>query len=1553
MSNRSRVPLITLLLVFAFALLLPSSGWRFSLEASSQGKKTNKAQEQSQSKRESAAGDPQAQDQEITVPIAPAQSGRVQVLIELQQPPAARVYAQVMAASKLPKAQAKDAAVAAAKKQIETNKQLQQTLAATLTGPRFRAKEVYRVQKAYNGVSVYMDSSQIDAVRALPGVKAVHIVEPEYLTTSTSVPFIGAPQVWANTLGLPAAADGTGIKIGIIDTGIDYQHPNFGGTGALSDYQANNRTSNADGFFPTAKVVGGTDFCGDAYTGSNAPVPDPDPMDCLGHGTHVAGIAAGVGVKSDGTAYTGVYGPTTPFNTLRIGPGAAPKALLYALRVFGCGGSTGLTVQAIDWSMDPNGDSDMSDHLDVINMSLGSPFGSPTNTTAVASDNAALVGVIVVASAGNSGDSFFIHGAPASSARTLSVAASVDSGVNVNFLQVNSPAAIAGNYPAQAAAFVPAPPAPAGQTADVVLALDPADGAGPSTTDGCSAFTNAAAIAGKFALIDRGTCGFILKVQNAQAAGAIGAIVVNNVVGDPNLTTMGGTAPPGPAVTIPSVFVTKATGDAIKAQLLLGMVNVTFAAVPGGDTLASFSSRGPRLGSPFVLKPDIAAPGLSITSSQSGITCTGSGAGNTGCIQSNPTGFLAGGQTLTISGTSMAAPHMAGVMALLRQLHPTWTVEELKALAMNGAIQDITQFPGGVGSRFGASRVGAGRVDVPNSALSQVIAFNAEDEGLVSLTFDTEVVGTASLAKKLKIVNQGTTAATYDLAIDTVVDAPGVAFSLPGGASVTLQPGQSLEIPVQLDATANQMKHTMDPTLASIQVAPAPITTVLNRQWLTEESAYVTLKVGGQLKLRVPVYTALRPVSNMSAADTIVTGGAGSGSTTIALSGTDVCTGTLGGGPTCTGVAPTDVQSLVSPFELQVVSPRNTSIPAFADIQYAGVAYDSVNNVLLFGATTWGDWSTPTDVAFNVFIDNNSDGTYDRVLFNSNPGSMDSGLFGAAADANDAFINAVFNIATNGVSTFSGASRYINRDPALIDSALFRNNVMILAASPASLGLATPTTPFKYKITTTGGRLPLSNFGGTIDSAVGPFSWSTATQGLDFGGSILLPDLNAGTIPVTWNTANMTAHGGLGALLLHHFNGQGKRAEIAVLDTATSADLGITKTNSPPNPTLGQNVTFTVTVTNPGATGATGVVVTDLLPAGLTYVSDDGGGAYNSGTGQWTAGSLAGSASATLHVVATLTTTDPVTNQAQITSASPPDPNPANNLAKVTLNAPQSADLSLDVSAPPAVSPGESVTYTLKVTNIGDDPAYNVVVTESFPAFPLLHASSHTESQGVFNPTTGVWNIASLGKGVTDTLTITVTAPDTCGPLTCQGTVTSDVSDPVSANNTDSATVTVVPPAKVWIGLKNSDDVGTRFDLRAQVLKNNVPLVTKELLDVPGGSSGFNNAVLRIINLTPSSSVTFGPGDTLSFKLSVRITAVGGHRSGTARLWYNGAAIDAGPTRDAGSRFGATIACAEFLRSGFLLDTTAGSSRQFIDVFVDRAVGGNPFKPFGTWSKTF
>lgn len=203
---------------------------------------------------------------------------------------------------------------------------------------------------------------------------------------------------------------------------------------------------------------------------------------------------------------------------------------------------------------------------------------------------------------------------------------------------------------------------------------------------------------------------------------------------------------------------------------------------------------------------------------------------------------------------------------------------------------------------------------------------------------------------------------------------------------------------------------------------------------------------------------------------------------------------------------------------------------------------------------------------------------------------------------------------------------------------------------------------------------------------------------------------------------------------------------------------------------------------------------------------------------------------------------------------------------------------------------------------------------------------------------------------------VTVACSPPSGSVFPKGTTTVSC----TATNSDgtaacSFTVTVIPPqltnlspARVWIGVGNSDDVGMKFDLLAEVLKNGAVVGTGQLNDVPGGSVS-NNAVLRKINLALSGPVDICPGDALGFRLSVRVAAASGHTSGTARLWYDDATTN--------SLLGATIGGATndyFLRFGFVLNTAAGPGpKRTIDVSVNRKVGGNPFKPFGIWSITF
>src|SRR3989475_438372 len=280
-------------------------------------------------------------------------------------------------------------------------------------------------QAAYNGIKVRIAHDRVKELAALPGVVAVRPLQLMKPDNVGGIPLTGPPAV-----GHPLGLHGGGVKIAIIASGIDYPHANCGGRGTAAAYTAAHarETLPADPrlFGPSApRIKGGKDLVGDSYnpdpsnprTYQPIPYPDPNPLDCNGHGSHVAGTAAGSGVTSAGMTYAGPYNAATlaaPGN-FNIGPGVAPKADLYALRVFGCEGPTDVTVDAIEWAVDND--------MDVINMSLGSTFGSKDDPSAVASTNAAKAGVIVVASAGNSGFSPYITGSPATADGALSVAA--------------------------------------------------------------------------------------------------------------------------------------------------------------------------------------------------------------------------------------------------------------------------------------------------------------------------------------------------------------------------------------------------------------------------------------------------------------------------------------------------------------------------------------------------------------------------------------------------------------------------------------------------------------------------------------------------------------------------------------------------------------------------------------------------------------------------------------------------------------------------------------------------------------------------------------------------------------------------------------------------------------------------------------------------------------------------------------------------------------------------------------------------------------------------
>ncbi len=1086
--------------------------------------------------------------------------GNIGVVVEFEDMPAALVYAQ-----------GSSQATALAQRQVGLIESKQTDFMGSLQGMGIKATELYRTQKVYNGIWLKVDSTDLAKIATQPGVKAIHPMIPKTLDHTTSVPLVGAPQVWGGLAGIL----GENIKVGIIDTGIDYVHTNFGGPGVYAGQDFTKLTEPGN-LFPTAKVVGGWDFAGDDYdanpdnaTYNPIPSPDPDPMDCNGHGSHVAGSAAGLGVLPDGSTYVEA-GADTYSNLeglsasayqskFRIGPGVAPKASLYALRIFGCNGSTDLTEQAIEWAIDPNNDGDFSDHLDVINMSLGSGFGSEYDSSAAASNNAAQAGVIVVTSSGNSGDVYFITGAPGMARYAISTANSVDSGAVVSAMEATAPAALAGTHPAVEAAFGP-DPGTTGVTADVVTT---------TPTNGCTAITED--LTGKIALIDRGSCTFKTKVLNAQLKGAIGVIVANNVAGFP--FGMGDDATISTPITIPSMMTTQAVGNAIKAQLAVpATVTVRLTSqykdqflmtdTSVEDTVVSSSSRGPARGG-TLLKPDITAPGDSIYS-------TATGTGNQG---------------VSFGGTSMASPHVAGIMALLRQQHPTWSVAKLKALAMNTATNDLYTALNHGGNKYTPTRIGAGRASVANAVQSDVVAFYTNDPGQVSVAFgEVDAVTPMTLTKSITIENMGASAQSYNVAFDSRYQAnPGLTFTLLD------ENGAALANPVTVPANGTltvQVAVAIDPS-ALTRARDATILTTGSRQRFSEGGGYVTLtSTGSEPALRVPVHIAARPAAAMSVLETgINLPAAQSGTFDLTLSGTPVLTA--------------DDTSRAYILELIDEDPNEATSNGgadAADLRYVGVTsdypyYTISTSAVYFGVSTYSRWDTPQAVEFDVYVDVDEDGVDDYVIFNAN-----QSIFTGTTD--DVMLAVYCAIGGS-----CNADYYTNGLSGTYNTNLFHNNVMVLPVNLSSIGLDASNGDFNFHIVT------FSRDGsGQIDTTP-TYSYDllhqsfTMVDSVNTGMPFWLDDqVDNPTFTVNYDKANIAANGSKGLLFLRTHNAANS-AQVLLLPPSV---LYISRDN--PNPTNAQTVDFQVKFSTPVTGVDTGdffVDSTGLSGASIVSVGGD------------------------------------------------------------------------------------------------------------------------------------------------------------------------------------------------------------------------------------------------------------------------------------------------------------------------------------------------------------
>jgi subtilisin family serine protease len=614
---------------------------------------------------------------------------------------------------------------------------------------QFGGKVIAQFQSAYNGLAVQIPASKASSLESIPGVTGVFRSLNYTPSNIHGIPLIGAPAVWGGTPGFT----GKGIKIADIDTGIDYTHADFGGSGIVSDYTTALASdtlpvANPAWFGPLApKVKGGIDLVGDSYDASSltaadqVPQPDPNPLDCNGHGTHTAGTAAGFGVLANGQTY-GAPLYSSPYNASmdpgppgfwNVGPGAAPQADLYAVKVFGCSGSVSdaVLIEAMEWAV--------INHMDVINMSLGAPFGNASTPSAVAATNAARDGVIVVSASGNEGPAPYMTSSPGSAQGTLSVAAN-DPIQTFSGAQLATSSGTALLTHSNNADYTDGLTAPIYlMPADPTSALD-----GPTDTGsiglGCDPADYAGA-AGKIVIAQRGqaadpTCGRVQRAIFAENASAVAAVLVNNapgyppIEGDiPNPTTHMNVQIPffGALSSDTSTFVA-ADGTSGRLTHQASVPNPLF------EALASFSSAGPRSGD-SALKPNVTAPGVSIASAGMG---TGTGA-------------------VTESGTSMATPHTTGTAALVKQADPGWR----KVAYWNAAIAN-TATPSLVAG-YNTLGAGSGFIQAFNATHTQVVALGGQNS--TSLDFglyasDRDFSGNANV----QLHNFGSSPATFTVA---------------------------------------------------------------------------------------------------------------------------------------------------------------------------------------------------------------------------------------------------------------------------------------------------------------------------------------------------------------------------------------------------------------------------------------------------------------------------------------------------------------------------------------------------------------------------------------------------------------------------------------------------------------------------------------------------------------------------------------------------------------------------------------------------------------------
>jgi minor extracellular serine protease Vpr len=754
-----------------------------------------------------------------------------------------------------------------------------------------------------NAVFVEVNPSALAALARNPGVLRIAPVANYEMDLPETVPYIGASAVQAD------GYDGSGVRVAVLDSGIDYNHAALGGSGNPADYAANDPNIIEAGTFPTAKVVGGYDFVGSDWPNTDE-APDPDPLDDgpqAGHGSHVGHIIGGAG-------------------------GVAPGADLYAVKVCSsvstsCSGIA--LIQGMEFAVDPDGDGDPADHVDIINMSLGSPYGQPfDDDLSQAVNNATAAGVLTVTSSGNSADKPYITGTPGASATALSTAQTQVPSAALQLIDVDDE-----GYPA---VFQPWS-VPLG--APIVAPVQYADGAG-GNLNGCAPFA-AGSLDDLIVLVDRGACNFTLKIKNIGDAGGMAGIIGLIAPGAP---FSGGDG--GDPTTIPGYMISQADSNAIKAQIGgpgIGTIDPA-SQLPLVGQMVGSSSRGPQNESTTLIKPEIGAPGASV----SAIAGTGTGEGPFG-------------------GTSGAAPMVAGSAALLLQASPHLGPLEAKATLMNNGDTDIDTDP--FTGLAPITRIGGGEVRADSAVAAPAAAWDDNGtQGALSFGFVDVSKETVNLFKTVRVRNYSGMDIEYsiDSSFRYDDDADNGAVSIQTPAKVKVKAGKDATFKVKMTIKGELLPGNFMNS-GSMGANPASLTA-------NEYDGYLTLDDGDH-----PIHMAWHVLPRKAAlvvpaADTFVS------------AFPDV----IGLNNTGHGDAQNDAYSLlaVSPNIPEGGPGEQSPTP---DLRAVGVTTIPVDAgfcsaeesfLWIFAINTWERKESLQGAIFEVDLDIDQDGTFDYAVYN-------------------------------------------------------------------------------------------------------------------------------------------------------------------------------------------------------------------------------------------------------------------------------------------------------------------------------------------------------------------------------------------------------------------------------------------------------------------------------------------------------------------------------------------------------------------------------------------